>query len=86
MAPSGRVEPVCGELPLGSGRQLVEASTVKLPPVISQIDRCSSCGSGASLGGDAAQRLVDTHFIVVIAEMTELALEIVRVPERDLVE
>jgi hypothetical protein len=77
---------VCGGLPLGSGRQLVETSTVKLPPVISQIDRSLSCGSGPSLGGDTAQRLVDANFIVVIAEMIELAPEIVRVPERDLVE
>lgn len=49
-APFATSTPVCGELPLGSGRQLVEASTVKLPPVISQIDKSSSWGSAPSRG------------------------------------
>jgi hypothetical protein len=37
-----------------AARQLVEASTVKLPPVIS--DRCSTRGSGPSLGCDGGLR------------------------------
>jgi len=73
-------------LPLGSDWQLVEASTVMLPSVFGKIDSSSSCDAGRSRGSDAVQRMVDARPIVVIAEMLELALEIVRMPERDLVE